>query len=454
MTSETNFPVGLSKIIRFLNMIDCGSGDKNDKLIYAVAMAQFLLGVLITVINTLLVAVLITTEKLKKDATHFLLANMWFANLLLGVIIAVVNVVEHGGNVVSIEKPKGTITIINSMVTLVLLLTLITNRLLIVRANKQAMSLKCASIVVAVTWSSVFVLTFVKAIVSSLNKYNGSTCWICFLNFEVAILILLGIVAVFFFIITLVKHIVRKKHTVTEGASEQSDWHQAVVNTQKNEMRITVTVGMLLIVFLVVMASYILMQAVWLYQNICVDASEIIICIFYFHCLLNPAIYLCRDKEARQALRRLITCKSGKDDIQQNQELIESKPIHRENQPMNNAEHSTSYHQQPNFPPIEEKHHLPPLRLETAKPERIETTARQERIESANRARIESAKPAQDMHVQSMSEFRKPSAPLPPEDPDRRSMKISHIETAPPGQLPEHNIGFVENGELTGGGHI
>lgn len=399
-------------------MTDCDLDD-NAKIIYAIAIVQFLLGCLITVINTLMVAVLITTEKLRKDVTHLLLSNMWFANLLLGVIVAVVNVVETGGvYVVAIEKPKGTITIINSMVTIGTLFTLTTNRLLIIRANRRGMSLKHAAIVIVTIWSVVFVLTFIKAIVSSLYKYNGIACWKCYLNFEVAILILLGIVAVFFFIITLTKFMLRKKHVVADASPVgQTNLQQTEAdNNQKNEVLVTVTIGIMLIVFLVVMGMYILTQAVYLYKTICAVPSEIIICIFYLHCLINPAILMCRDKEARVAFRRLVTCKFGGGNVQQNnQAFSEAKPFQETNMHMTNGD-QLSYHQ---------------TDLQTVQPEQ----------------RFLPTLPRSTSAKQTMSEVRNgPFAP-PHEDPDKH---ISHIDT-PPARFAEQNIGFIENGEMVGG---
>lgn len=434
--------------------------NNDDRVIYAIAIAQFLLGVLITIVNTLMVAVLITSTKLRKNVTHCLLTNMWFANLFLGVIIAVVNVVETTGinatgyRMVSIEKPKGTITIINSLVTIATLLTLIINRFLVVRFSKNGMTLKNVAVIILMIWLLVFVLTFVKAIVSSLNKYNGSACFICFLNFEVVVLILLGIVSVFFFIVTIFKALLKKKHNVADSAQSQPTVVPAVqepgpkqplVRTldmnSNDSMHTTVTIGIMLIVFLLVMASYILMQAVWIYQHIEPDASEIVICIFYIHCLINPAIVMCRDKDLTQHMKKLITCKSDNEEIvvgQQQQQVIYQPmmiPAGMAPNPYNQNPQMVdmSMTPLPQNVQIENQYHPNNIR----------------RTDTVNSLQKSVIPPIGEHHeVNRSAAQQKPTAPQISTD---EPMTISHIDDRllhDNARFNEPNVGFVENGEL------
>lgn len=66
--------------------------------VYTLAIVQFFLGVIIAVINIIVLAATIGNKKLR-SGKYLLEANFWFANIFLGVIIAISNVGDTPGRV-------------------------------------------------------------------------------------------------------------------------------------------------------------------------------------------------------------------------------------------------------------------------------------------------------------------------------------------------------------------
>lgn len=276
---------------------------KMPNYVYGISIGQFLIGAAITVLNAILWLSVAVNPRLR-IAPHLFLGNIWFANLLLGIIVAVSNVVDDSNTYV-FKKTEGTIAIVNGFVNVAMLLALVTNRVVAVRNPNKAMSTTAAFKIIIGTWGLILSLTLIKTVLFGLNQIGTSgACFDCFLIFEVTTLVFATAATLLTFFISFYLIYSYRNRTIGDSSSQGP-----AINHQK-EYELTLTVGLLLLGFSLTFLAFVSLIAVWLAKPhlLNLGIAEIIITLFYTHCLINPIVVLIRDPDVRSTARSLIRC--------------------------------------------------------------------------------------------------------------------------------------------------
>lgn len=305
---------------------------------YLLAITHFFVGTIIIIVNGLLCSSVLADKKLQ-TAPNVLLTNMWIVNIILGIVTAISNVVVVDSDTdqtmtisTSVSTSEWTVTVVNCFVTVSILLALTTNRLMTIRshcssADANRMSLRSVFKLLAVLWSSVFILSSSKTIISSLYKNApDAVCYACLIGFEMTSLFIFTTVTLCVYCASLYLIIVRKNRTVYDLVTVSQPLRTSLEHFDlSNEYKLTTTVGLMLMNFVFACSSYVLFEAILVAaqsEHIRINppsgavdhhryhrySNDLIIGVLYAHCLLNPILYIFRDDETRETIRRMLTC--------------------------------------------------------------------------------------------------------------------------------------------------
>ncbi len=294
------------------------------KAIHGIALCQFFLGVLIVALNVLVLGATFINRKLRAGSFYFLSSNLWFANLLLGGIVAVSNVLDRP-DVIALEKVEGTVAVMNCLATLATLLALSTARVVSVKTPERRMANRTVLKVLIFTWTGVFALILVKTIVFSLGNMGYNACYTCLLGFEAALLVIFGSAAVILYILAMYSVCVHQKSAVHDSGVAVPTNHSNFVK----EYQDTITVGIWLGSFTIPFFMLVILFAVYVIDDSTVDhvAAEVILTLFYTHCVINPLVLIFRDDEVRSTARKLICCQRFiNDPAGQEQPIVQATP--------------------------------------------------------------------------------------------------------------------------------
>lgn len=273
-------------------------------LIFIVQLIQFFLGILITIPNLLLVAAVLGTARLK-SASNYLLANLSFSNLCLGIILTIVNVVDRP-TTSALMRPEGTIAAVNGLVNIATLLALTTNKYISIRFPTNVMSSKTSYKIIAAIWASVAIITFCKGVVASLQFIGvQQSVFDRYMAFEVALLFIFCFAVIIIYLMSCyMLYSYKKKSVHSEGEAENGR-----TNNQPKDYSIISTVGILLAIFLVDFLIYLgSYMAYVIYQSPDVETPEVILTIFYTQCLLTPMVIFFRDSEIWKVVKKMLMC--------------------------------------------------------------------------------------------------------------------------------------------------
>lgn len=306
---------------------------------YVLAVAHFIAGTLIILINGLLCASVLTSRKLQTTA-NILLCNMWLVNLILGVVTAVHNIMEEEEQritVTAVSTSEWSVVVVNCFVTVSMLLTLTTSRLVTIRSqsNRHHMSLKSVFKLMAVLWATVFVLSSTKAIVASLHKRApDAVCYDCFLGFEITSLFIFTLVTLVMYCASLYLITVRKNRTVYDLGAAVAQPTSVELYDLSNEYKLTSTVGLMLMNFVLACAAYVIFETLLIAAHSArfeinpVEhrfrySNDLIVGVLYAHCLINPIVFICRDEATGDTVRCILLCarrggRTGADDCEEN----------------------------------------------------------------------------------------------------------------------------------------
>jgi hypothetical protein len=268
----------------------------------------FLPGALIFVTNLTLLIATFSDRKLRTGA-HYLAANLWFANCLLGAAMAIENVV--GVNVEHTTKPlataEGTAALLNCLATLATLLALSTARLVWHRSPHHSMNAWSALKISLSLWAAIGTLLLAKtvafAVLSATTASDQPVCYRCLFGFETAILVIFVIANVLIYAVALYMVVSRVGSTV-------HDSRRPVANMK--EARDTITTGLWLLLHLIsfaLLAMLLVAETFWSTQARPEGPTvHLLLAAFSLHALANPLVAVLRDTDVATSVKKAVSC--------------------------------------------------------------------------------------------------------------------------------------------------